>query len=65
MSARARIPQAEWTRVIRGALKAGLPVGSFKVVEENGHLAVLPIAANEPSDPFADCAARMREAFGD
>jgi hypothetical protein len=46
MSRRAIIPQAEWDRALRAALKR-LPVGSFKIVVENGHPAILPVASAE------------------
>jgi hypothetical protein len=62
---RAAFKQSDVTRLVRGALKAGLPVGSFKVVVENGQPVLLPIAANEPSDAAADAERRMREAFGE
>lgn len=41
MTKRAAIPQAEWDRALRAALKL-MPVGSFKIVVENGHPAILP-----------------------
>lgn len=63
MTKRAVVSQADYTRAVRGVLKAGWPVGSFKVVVENGRLEVLPLAANEPSDPAAEAARRIREAF--
>jgi hypothetical protein len=53
------------TRLVKGALKGGLPVGSFKIGVENGHPVLLPIAANEPSDAAADAERRMRDAFGE
>lgn len=64
MSRRATFTQAEYARAIAGAIRGGLPVGSFKVVVENGALAILPIAANAPSDDAQDMERRMREAFG-
>lgn len=65
MSRRAPFSQSEVTCLVRGAIRGGWPVGSFKVVVENGHPALLPIAANSSSDDAAEMARRMREAFGD
>jgi hypothetical protein len=64
MTKRAPFKQSDVTRLIRGAIAAGLPVGSFKIVVEEGRLALLPVAANEPSDPYAESAKRIRKAFG-
>jgi len=36
-------------RLIKGALDAGLPADSFKVVLENGRPTILPIGAPTPS----------------
>jgi hypothetical protein len=41
------IPQAEWDRALRAAMKL-MPVGSFKIVVENGHPAILPV---DPASP--------------
>jgi len=65
MTQRASFRQADVARLVRGAIQGGLPVGSFKIVVENGQPALLPIAANEPSDGAADMSRRMREAFGE
>lgn len=65
MTRAAQFRQADVTRLVRGALKAGLPVGSFKVAVENGSPVLLPIADNEPSDGAAEAERRMREAFGE
>lgn len=65
MTARARFRQSEVTRLVKGALKGGLPVGSFKLSLENGYPELVPIAANTSSDPYADSARRIREAFGE
>lgn len=46
MSRRASIPQAEWDRAVKSAAKH-LPVGSYKIVVENGHPAILPVANAE------------------
>jgi hypothetical protein len=65
MTVRAAFKQSDVTRLVKGALAAGMPVGSFKVVVENGQPALLPIAANEPSDAAADAERRMKDAFGE
>jgi hypothetical protein len=65
MTTAARFKQSEVTRLVKGAIKGGWPVGSFKVVVENGQPALVPVAANASSDPAADAARRIREAFGD
>lgn len=65
MTKPAAFRQSDVTRLVRGAIKGGLPVGSFKVVVENGQPVLLPLAANAPSDDAADMERRMREAFGE
>jgi hypothetical protein len=62
---RAAFRQAVVTRLVKGAIKGGWPVGSFKIAVENGEPVLVPIAANGPSDDAAEMARRMREAFGD
>lgn len=64
MTTRARYSQADVSRLVKGAIKGGWPVGTFKVVVENGEPALVPVAANTSSDPAADAARRIREAFG-
>lgn len=65
MTRRAAFKQADATRLAKGLQRAGWPVGSFKVVVEEGRIVALPITANEPSDAAADAERRMREAFGE
>lgn len=65
MSRRATITQADWRRAIKGALAAGLPVGSFKVVSENGALVILPIiplseASGEANSDWDEALERWR-----
>lgn len=64
MTARASFRQADVTRLIKGALSAGLPVGSFKVVVENGTPMLLPLAANAPLNEADEMERRMKDAFG-
>lgn len=64
MTKRAAFKQIEITRAIKGAMRAGLPVGSFELRVENGAIRVLPVAANEPFDEAADLERRMKDAFG-
>lgn len=54
MSRKAAFSAADYARAVQGALKGGLPVGSFKIAVENGALAILPVAdasalASEPA----------------
>lgn len=65
MTAKARVRQADVARVVRGAVRGGLPVGSFKVVVEGDRVELLPVAANTPSDAAAEAERRMKEAFGE
>lgn len=53
MTKPAAFTQSDITRLIKGALKAGLPVGSFKVTVDNGRPSLLPISAPDPL-PSAD-----------
>lgn len=53
MSRRANFLTDDVARMIRGALKGGLPVGSFKVTVENGLPVLLPTSAPDPL-PSAD-----------
>lgn len=62
---RAAFRQSDVSRLVRGALKGGLPVGSFKIAVENGQPVLLPIAANAPLDDAADVERRMKDAFGE
>jgi hypothetical protein len=62
---RAAFRQADVTKLIRGAVAGGLPVGSFKIVAEDGRLTLAPITATERElDDAADDERRMKEAFG-
>lgn len=65
MTRRASFRQADVTKLIRGAIAGGMPVGSFKVVAEEGRLTLSPVASREGADDAADMARRMREAFGE
>lgn len=64
MTRRAVVRQADINRVIRGALQAGLPAGSFTVEVVDGIVRLLPLAANSPLDAAQDAEQRMKDAFG-
>ena len=53
MTKRAAFRTADVTRLVRGAIRGGLPVGSFKVVVDNGRLALLP-ASDADALPSAE-----------
>lgn len=67
MTARATIRKADVARqaegLMKAALRAGLPVGSFEVVVEGDRVRLLPAAANEPLDEAAEMERRIRGAF--
>ena len=65
MTPRATVRQADVRRIVQGALKAGLPPGSFSVEVVDGTVRLLPVAANAPSDAASDSERRMKEAFGE
>lgn len=64
MTAPAKVKQADVARVIRGALSAGLPAGSFSVEVVDGVVRLLPLAANAPLNEADEMERRMRDAFG-
>lgn len=65
MSAKAIVSQADITRVVRGALKAGLPAGSFTVEVGDGIIRLLPVSPAEAvasgSTPAREALARWRK----
>lgn len=65
MTKPAAFRQADVTRLIRGALKGGLPVGSFTVVVENGLPKLVPVAANAPLNDAEEIERRIRGAFSE
>lgn len=64
MTSRAAFRQSDVRRLVKGALAAGLPAGSFVVKVVGDELQLLPIAANPASDPAEDMERRMVDAFG-
>jgi hypothetical protein len=64
VTAPAKVKQADVARVIRGALSAGLPAGSFSVEVVDGVVRLLPLAANAPLNEADEMERRMRDAFG-
>lgn len=65
MRKRAAVTATEVARVVKGAIKGGLPPGSFTVHVEGSAIRLLPAAANEPSDAAAAAEKLMRDAFGE
>lgn len=64
MTRRVAFKQAEVTRLIKGAVAAGLSPADFKIVHRDGELSLLPAnAADRPSEED-DLERRMRDAFG-
>ena len=55
---------ADVTRLIKGALNAGLSLDQFRVVHTPDGLALLPAHADAPHDEAEDMDRRMRDAFG-
>lgn len=55
MTRRAAARQIDVTRVVRGAIKGGLPVGSFALVVDGARITLLPPEALPPV-PVADAA---------
>lgn len=66
MSRKAAFSAADYARAVQGALKGGLPVGSFKIAVENGALAILPAATEQvpPADQLEDELAAWRAKRG-
>lgn len=60
MTRRAAVSQADVTRVVRGALAAGLPAGSFTVEVVDGIIRLLPAAI---PDAVASASVPAREAL--
>lgn len=57
--------QSDAARLIRAALAAGLPVGSFSVEIQGDRLRLLPAANDSAQGGAEDAERRMREAFGE
>lgn len=64
MTRAAGIRKADIANLISGAIKGGWPVGSFKLVVENGAPTLLPANGGHVS-AADDCERRMKEAFGE
>lgn len=65
MTKRAPFHQSDVSRAVRGALKAGLPLGSFSVEIVAGTVRILPIATEAPKNDALEAERLMREAFGE
>lgn len=61
---RPAIRQADVARVIRGALSAGLPVGSFSVEVGDNVIRLLPVAPAGAQGPSDDGEAEWDKALG-
>lgn len=64
MTRRAAFRQSDVARLIKGALKGGLPVGSFKVSVENGLPVLLPANASDPLPSAQDAEDAWDRALG-
>jgi hypothetical protein len=64
MTRRAAFRQADVTRLIKGALAAGLEPGTFSVVVRADSISLMPAASVGELDPAADMSRRMKDAFG-
>ncbi len=56
--------QADVTRLIKGAIAAGLSPADFKVVHKDGELALLPASPSDVRSEADDLERRMKDAFG-
>lgn len=63
MTARASFRQADLTRAVKAVERAGA-AGRFKIVVDNGVIALLPVDGAPASDA-EEIERRMREAFGE
>lgn len=61
---RVAFKQADVTRMIKGAIAAGLSPASFKIVHRDGELSLLPAGATDVPSEEDDLERRMRDAFG-
>lgn len=61
---KAAFKEIDIARMVRGAIRGGLPVGSFKVTVENGALTLLPLDHGSALSEADDLEQRMQEAFG-
>lgn len=64
MTRAARYTQADVARLVRGAVKGGWPVGSFKVTVENGQPVLLPTGASDPLPSAQDAEDAWDRALG-
>jgi hypothetical protein len=65
MTRRAAVRQAEISRIIRAAQKAGMAPGSFTVEVDGGRVRLLPAANDGALTAAQEAEKRMREAFGE
>lgn len=61
---KALVTAADIARVVAGAIRGGMPVGSFSVKVDRSVIQLLP-ADGGPASDADDCERRMREAFGE
>jgi hypothetical protein len=61
---RAAFKQSDVTRLVKGALAAGVPVGSFKIAVDNGRVELLPVSGADAQPPAGQADEDWDKALG-